>query len=386
MISDEVKSVLSEGNADEQMVSNVIKKLHVKNPFDKLETIDQSVRALKKHFQYVEPVKIKLGDRAEYFRNKDGEYVPKLFKDNYQYIPILEVIKVILFNAAIRDLVTSEQDAAEGFLEKYRNGEHFECHRFFIRNIFGLQLQIYYDDLEVVNALGSRTIVHKLGAFYFRILNLPPYINSSLGGIHLFPLCNANDLKKYSFGSRVLRPFIDDLKKLENGVPMQFQDEEDFVAGTLASVCGDGLAVHELFGLLGPQCKYFCRECFITREDLLAGRLECEVFRNRQEYADCELLQQLKVNPCAAMKTATGLQDECVLNESSYFHITENHIFDATHDLLEGISPYEVKLVLNRYVADGLIDLDFLNGRIHSFAYGVTEIKNKPSAIITAAS
>jgi len=131
-----------------------------------------------------------------------------------------------------------------------------------------------------VNAIGSRTAVHKLGAFYFRILNLPNHINSSLGAIHLFLLCYADDLKKYSL-KPVLQPFLEDLKRLERGVTMCFQGEQSVINGTLASVCGDGVAIHELFGLLGPQCKYFRRQCPITREDLLAGRVECGLYRNR---------------------------------------------------------------------------------------------------------
>jgi len=85
----------------------------------------------------------------------------------------------------------------------------------------------------------------------------------------------------------------------------------------------------------------------------------------------------------AQVRRETGLQDECALHESAYFHVTENYVFDAMHDFYEGIVPYEVKLVLKHYVQIGLFDVDFLNRRIHSFAYGITEVKNKPSSNFT---
>ena len=364
------------------MTSEVVSKFIVQNPFENLKTIEQSVRLVKKHLKFVEPVTKYLDDRTEHARNVEGEYTPRQVKDSFHYIPILQVIELISSNDGIRELVMSECDAAEGFMEKYRDGENFKKHPFFSVNNSGIQLQIYYDDLEVVNALGSRTIIHKLGAFYFRILNLPHYLNSSLGGIQLFLLSYSSDLKKYSF-RRILQPFLEDLRQLENGVPMNFKGKEISICGTLAAVCSDGLAIHDLFGLLSPACKFFCRECGISREDLLAGNIVCEEYRNRQEYA--ERLQRVKDNPDSKeVKTATGLNEECALHESQYWHATENHIFDPTHDFLEGTVPYEVKLVVRQHiVVEKLYDVEFLNNRIHSFAYDVTEIRNKPSANIT---
>ena len=48
--------------------------------------------------------------------------------------------------------------------------------------------------------------------------------------------------------------------------------------------------------------------------------------------------------------TDTGLKGECCLNESRYFHIAGNKIFDIMHDLLCGICPMVVKLILRHYV------------------------------------
>jgi hypothetical protein len=55
------------------------------------------------------------------------------------------------------------------------------------------------------------------------------------------------------------------------------------------------------------------------------------------------------------------------------------------HDLLEGIVPYETKLVLNNLtVIRKLLTLEELNARIASFDYGYVDKKNKPTTLSDA--
>lgn len=44
----------------------------------------------------------------------------------------------------------------------------------------GLQINIYVDDLETVNPLGSKTKIHQMGTVYFSLRNLIPENNSRL--------------------------------------------------------------------------------------------------------------------------------------------------------------------------------------------------------------
>lgn len=132
-----------------------------------------------------------------------------------------------------------------------------------------LQLQIYYDDVEVCNPLGSKTKIHEVGVFYFSILNIPPKFNSLLTNIHLLAICHSQDVKKYGF-SAILKPFMDDLKKLESdeGLLININGTNFLLRASIAMVCADGLAAHALFGLLSPSAKHFCRLCLISREEL----------------------------------------------------------------------------------------------------------------------
>lgn len=45
----------------------------------------------------------------------------------------------------------------------YCDGELFKKHPLFKENPSALQIRLYYDDLEVCNALGSKSKMHKLG-------------------------------------------------------------------------------------------------------------------------------------------------------------------------------------------------------------------------------
>ncbi len=52
---------------------------------------------------------------------------------------------------------------------------------------------------------------------------------------------------------------------------------------------------------------------------------------------------------------------------------------DVMHLLFEGVIPWEVKLMLTKFIKEKhYFKLDELNGRIQNFAYGRSESRNKP--------
>lgn len=87
------------------------------------------------------------------------------------------------------------------------------------------------------------------------------------------------------------------------------------------------------------------------------------------------------------IKTATGMRGDCCLNDLKYFHVTRNKIFDPMHDLLGGICPMIIKLVLQQYILVArTFNCKYLNGNISSFQWGYCAITNKPSANFTTES
>ena len=81
--------------------------------------------------------------------------------------------------------------------------------------------------------------------------------------------------------------------------------------------------------------------------------------------------------------TITGIKHDSCLNTLKYFHVTEGVCVDIMHDVLEGVAPLEVKLLLRQLIyEDNLFTLEQLNDRISSFDYGYMNEKNKPSVIL----
>lgn len=81
--------------------------------------------------------------------------------------------------------------------------------------------------------------------------------------------------------------------------------------------------------------------------------------------------------------SSTGIKHDSCLNTLTYFHVTEGVCVDIMHDVLEGVAPLEVKLMLRQFIyEDKLFTLEQLNNRISSFDYGYMNERNKPSVIL----
>lgn len=92
---------------------------------------------------------------------------------------------------------------------------YFKTRPLFSKQQTALQIQMYYDEFETANPLGSKRGIHKIGALYFVLRNLPPNFNSAVMNIHLVALFHSEDVKKYSFDP-ILQPLIDDIRTLES--------------------------------------------------------------------------------------------------------------------------------------------------------------------------
>ncbi|XP_065204550.1 uncharacterized protein LOC135834551 [Planococcus citri] len=371
---------------DSPDVVELIQKFDFGKPFADLKTLDGQIRAVRNFGSYIEPKEIPLGQRIDQVLDrKSQEYVPRAVYETFQYVSVIEVLKVVMANQEIRTAIESEKPAEDGVLSSFIDGKTFKNSQFFQKFPHALRLQLYYDELEITNPLASKRGVHKLGAFYYIIQNLPDNMRSQLNSIHVLCLCYYEDVKKYGF-QKVLDPFLSELKLLEsdNGVRVNLNGEDLTIRASIAAFCGDGAAVHDVYGMLSPSANKFCRLCLIRRQDLLnhditpkQERTE-EIFKNH--VAQIMQIIQNGGNQNDFM-TQTGVRNDSPLNKSKFFHIANNKVFDPMHDILCGIAPMILKLVVKYFVYEAhLFTLDHLNAMISSFHYGILEIKNKPSA------
>jgi hypothetical protein len=100
--------------------------------------------------------------------------------------------------------------------------------------------------------------------------------------------------------------------------------------------------------------------------------------RNKEQYS-----QQLKSLLEGTISTRDcGIKSSCLLNTLGYFHIAENVTVDVMHDLLEGVVPFELKLILSSFIYDKkYFTLEDLNARPASYDYGYGDRKNKPTLL-----
>lgn len=73
-----------------------------------------------------------------------------------------------------------------------------------------------------------------------------------------------------------------------------------------------------------------------------------------------------------------GIKMNSPLNEIPNFHVVTGLPPDAMHDILEGIAPYEIVLILKKLISENHFTLDYLNRRILTFPYGKLDAISKP--------
>lgn len=198
----------------------------------------------------------------------------------------------------------------------------------------------------------------------FTLKNIPPKYNSCLGNIHLLATFSCIDLKKYGFAS-ILAPIMEDIKRLEDddGVLLSTADGCFSTRGSIIQVARDKLGQHAISGLVESfSANKPCRFCNISKGEIQEILLEEQLdMRTKQNFT-----QQLQsvVNDHRAV-SACGIEHDSLLNRSRYFHVTSNFCPEIMHDILEGVAPYEVKLLLQKFITEHrLFTIDFFNRRL----------------------
>lgn len=95
--------------------------------------------------------------------------------------------------------------------------------------------------------VGTNTRKHKLMAFFWSLLNIPPEYSFSLASINLLALVKSKDAKKFGIGI-LIEDFIHSMRQLANGTTILVQGNEINVHGMLGVCFGDTPALAYLGG------------------------------------------------------------------------------------------------------------------------------------------
>lgn len=318
------------------------------DPFNQTGVAHKDERFMKEHYNYITAREILLGSTVSLaYRGRKRKLVE--FEHKMYYIPIKESVQQFLSNDIIYNMVVAENKRApRGYIMDIYDGSIIQNNDLF-RRPNSLMFQLYYDDLEYCNPLGSNS--RKLGMFYYRLGNLPPMYRAGLNSIRVLAIVDTTYIKKYGIDT-ILAPFMQDLVNLNShGWQLNINGRNVLFHGGLQCVIGDTPAVNSMAGFKESVSFAFdkCRLCQCT-SDLMQTQFRENLFHPMtltQYLQKCSIIEECNTNEAREkFKTLYGINRRSVLTQAPMFNLVEMMPFDNMHVLIEGIAQFELKQFL----------------------------------------
>ena len=306
------------------------------------------------------------------------------------YVPILEMIQQLFKNTDILSKIREPDTECRQFVS-YRDGSHFKENALLSTEDLSLALQLYIDDLELANPLGTSRKIHKVCAVYWVLANVPPKYRSTLHTIQLGMLVKRTDVVLYGYEA-VLAPLLRDVRILEqDGVFIESLGLN--IKGTILCVSADNLGAHGLAGFVesfSGDKSHVCRFCLGTNEEFQKYEVREGYFIERtKDTHDLHVQKAAEENAKrqqhkekAVVYNHLGVKGDCALHKAlQYLHPITAFAPCVLHDLLEGCIPVELSLCLKEMIKLKYFTLEFLNEKIASFPYLGTDKVDRPQPI-----
>lgn len=291
-------------------------------------------------------------------------------------VPLLKSLREILRSEDFLHEVFKSRINVSDDLADFCDGSIFKSHCLFSTEENALQLVGYYDELEVVNPIGTYVKKHKLGYMFYFLANVRPQYRSTLKGIQLVAVGKYKDIVKYGM-DQFLKRFVGDLKILYcDGISVNIGGKEQVLRGGLLAFLADNLASHFVGGF--KQSMSFslriCRSCMITRNQSQECFHESDCIMRTPEthFEQCDLLTGPLLDHHS---TLYGINRLSGLEQVPEFSVTSALPHDIMHDLFEGVVPKHMQLLLCHCVGKKYFNIEQLNSRIRSFDF----LHNTPS-------
>ncbi|KAK3915662.1 Zinc finger protein 814 [Frankliniella fusca] len=377
---EDTKTFLNSTEVPPENAQNFLSSIfHCNDMFNGLKSIEDQLDFYCERFGLVVPEELFLDTRVENrFDRKWRMFLPKQVSETFQYVSLIQTLTLIVRNDYFRKLILSEEKSSDGVYRSYKDGTDFANNRFLRKYPYALRIVLYYDGLEIANALGSKDVIHALGCFYISIQNLPPEESSLLSSIFLLALCHAIDLKKPGAFKKVLTMFISELKRLQTdeGVEIDLRNGHKFIIrACLVVLTTDTLAAHEVLGFfISSGADKFCRVCLISKKDFMEDTTAIGIRRTQATHE--RHVQEVEQRPAAAR--LYGVKERSALFE--VMRVPEDSVFDVFHDCV-GVIQMLIKLSLYEYVmVRKFFSIRKFNENINLFIIGKPDAKNRPSA------
>ncbi|XP_036346264.1 uncharacterized protein LOC118755535 [Rhagoletis pomonella] len=300
--------------------------------------------------------------------NEETTHLEKRLMDNPQssssksFQNFFATLKFLLRDKIVFKLFSNKKVSNVNCYSDYNDGLIYKQKEFFNENLNRIELLLFQDAFENCNPLASSKKKHKLLGVYMMIGNIPKEFRSNIHNIQLVLLCKDTYIKLFGF-EKIMAPLICDLRKLEeNGIDFLLDGSNQNYRGTLFSMLGDNLGSLQIGGYTEnfSSSKFMSRYCLFKRENLIYFNVDIGEKRTRQNYEAC--LNNLSNPPDFGM----GIKKDSCLNELGYFHVCEGLPPCISHDLFEGIIPYDLMEVCKYMCIQDVISIDYINMSLSS--------------------
>ena len=341
-------------------------------------------------FPTLMPQSVKLNDTPLYrWATVNGVPVLENFDEIGYVVPFLDALKQFLGIKVVYEAVmnsfsvnkTRIQNPPSQLLDVW-DGRAVLDNPVFVRHggeVLGIQ--VYYDEVELANALGTAAGRNKTGFFYWSLLNLPPKWRSNLRSIQLLAIVTSDLVKKYG-AQKLLQPFIDHLQKLQSSVDMEIRTKTQKWHGIIVNRVGAMPASNFIGGFkISASAHLPCQICFITQDDMRATRAsQCRLrTKSLHEQQVQEISDRNQTNKRREQLSRNyEINGPSLFSALDYFDSTEHLPNDIMHLMYEGLLNSGTSLILNILVKNGL-NLDMVNQRISQLKS--TRQFTKPPAI-----
>ena len=133
---------------------------------------------------------------------------------------------------------------------------------------------LYYDDLEVVNPLGAFHGTHKLGMFYWALVNVERSERMSFHNLHLMTVALVSDIDYYGIEQVISglpgdESFGSAMTALDSGVDVRLANgSTERMRGWCICLSADYPAAALCCGFKkSVSAGSFCRECYVNKHD-----------------------------------------------------------------------------------------------------------------------
>jgi len=365
-----VNSLITVSEISDSTVENLLENNDniLEDIFRTVSTSDHLKSYCKTHLGMVQPKEIILDHLLH-----NGKRV----KHSFQYVSILENLKRFLEHDDVEADIAKDSIPSDGdILYSYKDGSAFKKNALFNSQNMALRIHVYIDDFEVCNPIGSRRSIHKLTAVYYLVGNIQTKYWSQTKNIHLAILARSKLVKIYGLG-KILAPLLADLKILESdGINVKFYNSDRMLKGTIATISADNLASHEVGGFRqcfasGKICRY-CLAHYSKIPDYLSEE-HCVI-----RTADVHSSHLEAVNIDKSFSKTYGVKSRCVFESLAYFSVTESLPPDVMHDVLEGLCPINIQLVLQSLIQQKRLTVATFNEKLDLFVFSKCDTATKP--------